>query len=140
MSEPLDRETLKSEIIHYTCVKNCFGEAGHSAGCCTVADRDFIIGKIGDAAEFLVNLNAKFGTKFKYDEVFIEFKEGSKLFPDKTAWQKPENYPALRLDLREEVLPCRFLTDKMECGVYDIRPQTCRKYLCTHLKAVLELI
>ena len=136
MSEPLDLETLKGEVTHYTCLSNCFGQRNNAAGCCKVSDRDFIIGPIRDAKEFLQRLNNKNQTKHKFSDVFIEHKEGSRLFPDKVAWQNP--YPALRLKMTEPDLPCRFLTEKQECGVYEIRPQTCRKYLCEHLKKVLE--
>jgi Fe-S-cluster containining protein len=140
MSEPLDAETLRNEVTHYTCLNKCFGQIKNAAGCCKVSDRDFIIGPIRDAKDFLQRLNNKSTTKYKYNDVFIEHKEGSRLFPDKDAWQNPDHYPALRLKMSEPDLPCQFLTDKQECGVYDIRPQTCRKYLCEHLKKVLELL
>jgi Fe-S-cluster containining protein len=138
--KPLDAETLRGEVTHYTCLNKCFGHVNNAAGCCKISDRDFIIGPIRDAKEFLQRLNKVSKTKYKYNDVFIEHKEGSKLFPDKEAWQNPEHYPALRLDMNEADLPCRFLTDGQECGVYEIRPQTCRKYLCEHLKKVLELL
>jgi Fe-S-cluster containining protein len=140
MSEPLDAESIKNEVTHYTCVSKCFGRPNNAAGCCKISDRDFIIGPIRDAKEFLQRLNNKNKTKLKYNDVFIEHKEGSRLFPDKEAWQNPDHYPALRLQMTEADLPCQFLTEKQECGVYDIRPQTCRKYLCEHLKKVLDLL
>ena len=140
MTEPLDAEAIKNAVNHYTCVSNCFGVRNNAAGCCKISDRDFIIGKIGDAEDFLNRLNDKNGTNYQFKDVFIEYKEGSKLFADLKAWQKPDNYPALRLKMTEPSLPCQFLTEKQECGVYDIRPQTCRKYVCAHLKNVLELL
>ena len=90
-----------------------------------------------DARDFVKRLNAKLKTKFTYDEIFIDFKEGSRLFPDRKAWQNPEHYPAMRLDMRDGRLHCRFLTNKDECGVHDVRPETCRKYYCEHLRKVL---
>jgi len=139
MSEPLDAESIKREAAYYTCLRNCFGVRHNAAGCCKISDRDYIIGRIGDAQDFLDRLNEKSEVKYQFKDVFIEYKEGSKLFPDKVAWQKPDNYPALRPKMTEPDLPCQFLTEKHECGVYDIRPQTCRKYQCEHLKKVLEL-
>jgi len=140
MSDPLDSEAIKGAVNHYTCVKNCYGQKNNAAGCCKIADRDFIIGPIRDAQEFLKRLNNRDKTKYKFSDIFIEYKEGSKLFPDKVSWQKPEYYPALRVKVNEPDLPCRFLTDKQECGVYEIRPQTCRNYQCDHLKKVLDLL
>jgi hypothetical protein len=32
-------------VTHYTCTRNCSGHKGNAAGCCTVAERDFIIGQ-----------------------------------------------------------------------------------------------
>ena len=140
MSEPLNAESIKSAVTQYTCTTNCYGQRSNSAGCCKISDRDFIIGPIGDAKEFVQRYNTKNNTKLKYNDIFIEHKEGSKLFPDKEAWQNPAYYPALRLKMTEPDLPCQFLTESQQCGVYEIRPQTCRKYLCDHLKKVLELL
>jgi len=33
----------------------------------------------------------------KYNEVFVEYPEGHKLFPERARWQNPEHFPALRV-------------------------------------------
>lgn len=140
MTKPLDANTLRGEVTHYTCVNKCFGQPKNAAGCCKLGNRDFIIGPVLDAKEFLQRLNKKNKTRYKYDDVFIEYQEGSRLFPDKTTWQDPDHFPTLRPKMSETDLPCQFLTEEQECGVYDIRPQNCRNFVCEHLKKVLELL
>ena len=140
MSEPLNQETIKNEVTHYTCQKKCYGHVDNAASCCKVGDRDWIIGPIRDAEEFLQRLNEKSEVKYEYNDVFIEHEEGSRLFPNKETWQNPDHYPAMRLRMNELDLPCRFLTEKQECGVYEIRPQTCRQYVCEHLGKLLEML
>jgi Fe-S-cluster containining protein len=140
MSEPLDTNTLKREVGYYICQNKCFGRENNAAACCQLGERDFIMGPITDASAFLKRLNARAENKYSFDEVFIEFKEGSRLFPQKSTWQNVDHYPALRVDLGQAALPCRFLNDRKECGIYDLRPQICRNYQCEHLKNVLSLL
>jgi Fe-S-cluster containining protein len=132
-------DEITALVTHYTCTRNCSGHKGNAAGCCTVADRDFIIGPVTDPKDFLKRLSAKDGRKYSHAEVFIDYKEGSKLFPDKTAWQTKEFYPALRIKMETTPLyPCRFLSDAFECTVYADRPSICRTYQCDHLKTTLK--
>ncbi|MBP6747208.1 hypothetical protein KA344_18400 [bacterium] len=132
-------DEITALVTHYTCTRNCSGHKGNAAGCCTVADRDFIIGPITDTKDFLKRLSAKDGRKYSHSEVFIDYKEGSKLFPDKTAWQTKEFYPALRVKMDASPLfPCRFLSEAFECTVYNDRPSICRTYQCDHLKTTLK--
>jgi Fe-S-cluster containining protein len=140
MSECLNAKAIRDEVIHYTCVSNCFGKRDNAAGCCKIAERDFIIGPIDDAQEFLKRLNSRDKAKYKFTDIFIEYKEGSKLFPGKTSWQEPSHYPALRLQMNDSEFPCNFLSEKRECSVYEIRPKTCRNYLCEHLTKLLDLL
>jgi Fe-S-cluster containining protein len=132
-------DEITALVTHYTCTRNCSGQKGNAAGCCTVASRDFIIGPITDPKEFLKRLSARDGRTYSHAEVFIDYKEGRKLFPDKTSWQTKEFYPALRVQTdKPEVYPCRFLSDAFECTVYSDRPSICRTYQCDHLKTTLK--
>ena len=121
------------------CQKKCLGFDGNHGGCCTVGDRDFIIGPIHDSHEFLERLKQKYpGTELNWDDVFIGYEEGSKLFPNKSHWQNPSNYPCLRVNKDTNVLPCVFYNTAIKCcTVYDIRPQTCKSFFCEYLRNML---
>lgn len=116
------------------CSHKCFGIDNHHGSCCTLEDRDYIIGPHPDTEDFIKNLSEKFGRKIEYKDVFIDYEEGSQLFPNKSVWQSKENYPALRVDSNNPRLPCIFYNTTMRaCSVYDIRPKTCREYECDYL-------
>jgi len=118
------------------CQKKCLGWEGNHGGCCTVHDRDYIIGPINDSHDFLARLKNKYpGIELEWKDVFITYEEGSKMFPEKPTWQDPKNFPCLRLDVNIPLMPCMFYNLVMKCcTVYDIRPTTCRTFLCEYLK------
>ncbi len=98
------------------------------------------MGPITDAKEFLARLNARFGKKYKYDDVFVEYEEGRRLFPDRSCWQNRAHFPALRVVMdSEEGYPCQFLQND-QCTIQDIKPKICSDYLCDHLKQVLSSV
>jgi F-type H+-transporting ATPase subunit gamma len=53
---------------------------GHHGSCCTLEDRDFIIGPHPDAEEFVERLSDKLGREIEYREVFVDYEEGKNLF------------------------------------------------------------
>ena len=117
------------------CTTRCMGFPGNKGGCCTVSDRDYIIGKHSDTKEFLDRLNKKFGKEFKYEEIFIDYEEGKKIFPEKSCWQNPKNYPCLRLDFKNPSHPCIFYNNHLGlCSIHEIRPITCAEYYCDYLE------
>lgn len=122
---------------HYVCTKICYGVEGQSGACCTLGERDWIIGPHDDTQAFVDRLSARDGKQWKVEDVFIDFEEGSKLFPDRPVWQDPANYPAMRVEMRDN-FPCQFLKDG-QCSVYDIRANLCRSYQCDFLKAALSI-
>lgn len=139
MSEPPTEEELRGQIIYYTCLRNCYGNKGKAGACCTVAERDWIIGPIDDTKEFIARLEKHLGHKVKYNEIFIEYEEGRKLFPEKSTWQERKNYPAMRVLMDSDgVYPCAFLSESKECTIQAIKPHICDLYLCDHLKTVLK--
>ena len=116
------------------CSNNCFGRDGYHGSCCSIEDRDYIIGPHYDTDEFIKNLSSKLGREIYEEEVFINYEEGSKLFPSKSTWQNPSSYPAFRVDFFNPKLPCIFYNTKLKfCTIYDVRPQTCREYECEYL-------
>jgi Fe-S-cluster containining protein len=117
------------------------GVRGNSGGCCTLDDRDFIIGPVRDADAFLADLARLLRREVSWEEAFIDFEEGRALFPERSEWQKSANYPALRVRPDVDWIPCRFFEPATgACTVYDIRPAMCRNYLCDHLKDVISLL
>ena len=115
------------------CSNSCLGKQNHHGGCCNVTDSGFALGKVTDALEFLKRLN----NGLKYEDVFIDYEEGSKLFPDKKQFQNPSIYPVLRVDMNSERKFCIFYDQKNKlCSVYDIRPKVCQNYFCKHLKDI----
>ena len=116
------------------CSNKCYGIPGHHGSCCTIEDRDFIIGPHSDAEEFVTKLSDKLGREIEYREVFVDYEEGKTLFPNKSTWQNPGSYPALRVDFYNPRLPCIFYNTKIKaCTMYDIRPNTCEIYECDYL-------
>ena len=116
------------------CSNNCYGRTGYHGSCCSLEDRDYIIGPHLDTEDFIKNLSSKLGREIYEEDIFIGYEEGKKLFPYKTAWQNRDSYPAFRVDFFNPKLPCIFYNTKIKaCSIYDIRPQTCREYECEYL-------
>jgi Fe-S-cluster containining protein len=137
---PTTREAIDAVTL-YTCQRNCYGVRGQAGICCTIGARDYIIGPIPDAKAFLQRLEKKYNRKFNYDQVFIEHREGKKLFPDKSCWQNPAYYPAMRVKIdAEQTYPCPFLSEDKLCTVNDIKPGICGSYQCDHLKKIVNML
>jgi len=117
------------------CATSCFGHENYHGGCCRLEQRDFIIGPIRDATVVLERLRVRTNNPYlRFEEVFVDFAEGSRIFPERATWQRPENFPAMRVDTRLADLPCVFYNATLKaCGVYEDRPETCRRYMCDYL-------
>lgn len=127
------------KIITLTCSSDCFGIDQYHGSCCRIEDRDFIIGPIPDTREFLERLKIQFNRDIAYSDIFIDYEEGHKLFPNRSTWQHPTSYPALRVDLTSPDLRCIFYNSTIKaCSVYSIRPTTCYKFVCEYLKTKLK--
>lgn len=133
---------MKNKIdINYICRNKCQGIDKFYGACCTLDNRNYIIGvhKEKEIKEFLKKLSKKFDRQIKKEEIFIEYEEGKNLFYDKQVWQDANNYPALRVDTENNIFPCIFynLTLK-QCSIYEIRPYICREFLCSFLKSKIK--
>ena len=116
------------------CSNKCYGVEGYHGSCCSIEERNYIIGPHHDTEEFIKNLSEKLGREVNEDDVFIKFEEGSRMFPNTSAWQNPDSYPAFRVDFYNPKLPCIFYNTKLKfCTIYDVRPKTCRDYECEYL-------
>jgi Fe-S-cluster containining protein len=115
------------------------GFIGNHGGCCTIADRDFIIGPHHDTSDFLDRLSEKLGREILFKEVFLTYEEGKNLFPNKSTFQDKNNFPALKVDLSNPKLPCIFYnTHVRSCMIYDVRPETCSSFECNYLRDQTE--
>jgi Fe-S-cluster containining protein len=129
-----DIEDIKMASNCNICSEKCMGFAANHGGCCTIADRDFIIGPHFDTDEFLDRLSEKFGRNFEFDDVFYSYEKGKNVLQSKSTWQNPDSFPALKVDFFNPKLPCIFYNTTIKaCSIYDIRPQTCRDYECSYL-------
>jgi Fe-S-cluster containining protein len=120
------------------CSFKCWGRDNHHASCCSIEDRNYIIGPILDYEKFLKDLSKKIGREVDFHEVFYNFETGSKAFPNKPIWQVEQSYPAFKVDLsRDEKYCINYNPHLRSCMVYDIRPETCRDYFCDYLEREL---
>lgn len=117
------------------CSHKCFGVDNYHGGCCTIENRDFIIGPIRDAERFANDLSIKLNRPISVGEVTIDYIEGRQLFPDKSVWQNPGSYPAMRINTKSLTKECIFYNNHMKaCMVYEIRPETCQTFKCEYLQ------
>lgn len=116
------------------CSDKCYGINDYHGSCCSIENRDFIIGPHHDSQDFVERLSIKFGRKINREDVFIDYEEGKKLFPFKKSWQNQQSFPALRIDFNNPKLSCIFYNTTIRaCTVYELRPETCMNYECEYL-------
>lgn len=121
------------------CSNKCFGIDNYDGSCCSIEDRDFIIGPHNDCDDFINKLTKKFNRKIDKNSVFIYYEEGKQLFPNKINWQNINNYPAFRIDINSSKKNCIFYNTHIKsCSIYDIRPSTCKNYKCNYLIEALK--
>lgn len=143
MADDRDLELLKADlaarITAYTCGHKCMGHPGNTGACCKVADRDWIIGPISepDIADFLKDAAAH-GLILTRQQFVIDFEEGRAMFPERSTWQNPTNYPALRIIKDGKLNACQFY--KNGCSIQEFKSALCRSYRCDWLKKALEAI
>ncbi len=120
------------------CSFNCWGLKDNHASCCSIQERDFIIGPILDFQEFLDKLSNKLGRVVEFDEVFYSYETGSKTFPSRSVWQDSGNFPAFKVNFDHQNKYCiNYNRTLRTCTVYDIRPETCQNYFCDFLEREL---
>lgn len=113
-----------------TCKYNC--PYNTVDGCCNVNKKDWIIGPILDYQKVLLNLQ-KDDPLLTFDDVFINYREGRKLYPRKESWQEPTNYPAMRVTRGV----CTYYDNG--CTIHSQKSETCKQYMCPTLRRVLKL-
>ena len=119
------------------CSKKCLGNDGYDGSCCTLEQRDWIIGPLTEdqVEKLLFDLRVMLNRKVERNEVVIDYEEGCNLFPTRSVWQNKNNFPCMRVNLLEHRLPCVFYnTDSRKCNIYNNRSRMCREYACGYLK------
>lgn len=122
------------------CQKKCCGEDMQDGACCKSQNGEWMIGPIPDDIEVLGRVRRQFkGIEIKWKDIFIDYNEGKHLFPDRPSWQKPENYPVMRIRLDIKDRPCVFYNDHIKCcQIYKSKSVTCSNYKCDYLKQLEE--
>lgn len=124
-----------NELASKICSKKCCGYDGYDGSCCSLENRDYIMGPITDVEEFLARLSDQFGRTVERHEVLIDYEEGRQLFPDRLTWQNPDNFPAMRVEIDTYKKQCVFYNRALKaCNIYAIRPSTCEQFRCEYLK------
>ena len=135
----MDRDQFRAAVVEYQCTQKCMGHPGNNGGCCTLDERDWIIGPIRDVDDFLARLSKHLGRPVSRVEALIDYDEGAKLFPERATWRDPANFPAMRVLADQPRNPCRYYdAAKALCTIHPARPETCRTYECDWLKEVIQ--
>lgn len=137
-----DRKHFTNEVAAKTCLGNCCGYEGLSAGCCQLDSEDLehVLGRVDeeDIKTLILHLK-KTQPGIKREDIVIDKEEGILLgrqfFNDHPVFQHEDSYPMLRLQVFGSRFVCKFLSTKtFMCTVYSHRPQMCVNYYCEFLK------
>jgi len=114
------------------------GFDGNHGGCCTISNRDYIIGPIPDAQETLKRVQEQFpGVEITWNDLFMTYDEGSKLFPEKIFWQDKDNYPCMRVNTQDKSFPCVFYNMHLKCcQIHNSKSIVCSTWVCDYLKSI----
>ena len=112
-------------------MEQCQGLKGNNGDCCHIRDKDWIIGKVKDDKELLARVQKEHDKNLTWNDLFIDYEEGSKMFPDKHDWQNKDLYPAMRVSPELEGSPCVFFDNG--CKIHEIKSDVCKEYKCEWL-------
>ena len=113
------------------CMEQCQGLKGNNGECCHIRDKNWIIGKVKDDKELLERVQKEYDENLTWNDLFIDYEEGSKMFPDKPDWQNKDLYPAMRVRPELEGSPCVFFDNG--CKIHEIKSDVCKEYKCQWL-------
>ena len=112
-------------------MEQCQGLKGNNGDCCHIRDKNWIIGKVKDDKELLARVQKEYDKNLTWNDLFIDYEEGSKMFPDKPDWQNKNLYPAMRVRPELEGSPCVFFDNG--CKIHEIKSDVCKEYKCQWL-------
>ena len=112
-------------------MEQCQGVKGNNGDCCHIRDKDWIIGPVKDDKELLTRVQKEHDKNLTWNDLFIDYAEGKKMFSDKPLWQNKESYPAMRVNPELEGSPCVFFDNG--CKIHEIKSDVCKNYKCQWL-------
>ena len=112
-------------------MEQCQGVKGNNGDCCYIRDKDWIIGPVKDDKELLTRVQKEHDKNLTWNDLFIDYAEGKKMFSDKPLWQNKESYPAMRVNPELEGSPCVFFDNG--CKIHEIKSDVCKNYKCQWL-------
>lgn len=148
-SKPLEeRKHFTDEVATETCLGNCCGVEGLKGACCHLDpyDTEHVLGPLkgSDKDEWIRDILAWFrkrGLNLTRADVVIDYEEGKiigetlfKDAPNNGIFQEPSAYPMLRFQVIGPRYACKFMNPvTYKCGIYAMRPNMCRTYLCNYV-------
>lgn len=143
-SKPVsERQHFTDEVAKNTCIGNCCGIEGLSAGCCQL-DPDDLEHVLGPVDEEWINKTIKWFKKRDMSvtrhDIVIDYEEGKligqKFFHDHEVFKRKDTYPILRIQASGIRFACKFLNVQTgKCTIYLQRPEMCRNYYCSYIKS-----
>ena len=132
-----EKELSEVDFIAQSCSTNCFNVKGYHGSCCSMENRDFIMGPIDELSQ--IHLLKRYPEK-TWNDFFVDYEEGKDLFPDRSVWQQRQNFPAMRINTSTERNNCnQYDPIKKNCSVWRDRPTTCQNFNCDWLQSELDI-
>jgi Fe-S-cluster containining protein len=138
-----ERKHFTDSVAKETCLSRCCGVDGLKAGCCKLDPNDIehVLGPLTeDYIQKLVKWFQKKGINFKRQDIVIDFEEGKiigrNFFNGHPVFEDPKSYPFFRFEVDGPRFSCKFLNNHSGmCSIYEMRPDMCRNYYCSYVKA-----
>lgn len=137
-----DRIYFTDEVAKETCLSNCCGYPGVFSACCRLDldDLEHVLGPVKESwVKRFIKYSKKRGWNYKRSDIVIDIEEGKligdRFFDGHPVFSRPGSYPIMRLQMMGPRFACKFLNpDDGLCGIYQQRPDMCKKYICQYVK------
>jgi Fe-S-cluster containining protein len=136
------RKYFTDEEATKTCLSNCCGVPGLKSACCRLDpdDLEHVLGPVDeDWIKRTIIWFKKKGMVVTRHDLVIDFEEGKLIgktfFNSHKVFDSEGSYPMLRLRIDGQRFSCQWLNNETgKCGIYPIRSDMCRHYLCQYVK------
>ncbi len=143
-SQPMEnRRHFTDKMAEETCLGNCCGVPGVKGACCHLDpdDLEHVLGPLDEEwIKGIIKWLQKQGITARRADIVIDYEEGKiigeKFFNGHKVFESPGSYPMMRFQIVGPRFACKFLNaDSAKCTIYSKRPDMCRNYLCSYVKA-----